>query len=525
MHERGEITDEYYESIVQIRSMSEEDWKEIVKDYNNGNLDKEQYEAMKQIREMPDDWRTLENGLKGITNGTANGLWEGVQWYLGGKLGDFAIQGHKILSSSVRVGIDSAFNAADTPYRAFIDAATSDGNFDAAWANQGGWESVLSNLAVGLVGSVGGEIFDNVKLNKDSINLKTNEVLDDLDDFSKKFPNSLDAQSRKLQDALQTAEYFSDFKGYLANVLGIEKIGNMTEADIYGYAQFLLTSKPEQFRIFESLYNKGEINKIVNMSNEDIYKYVSQNLSEEEFKVIERLYMNLGTDEFRYLTDNEIYKLASKKLGKDNFKNFKTLYKNRRELSQQEKDLILVFAAHGGPAVEAYCRGTEIEFLGRKFDGANYSEMDDYFQRSIYAEGNPASLDGVHIDEAVKILDNIIENSTPLTESLTVSRYVDDIFVDGDRILNPQVGMVFNDKAFFSTSASGGVYKDRKIKLEIEIPAGSKVAYIEPEAMPHTSFGQQEVLLGRNNSYQIKDILFDENTGQIIIKAEMIPAK
>ena len=150
--------------------------------------------------------------------------------------------------------------------------------------------------------------------------------------------------------------------------------------------------------------------------------------------------------------------------------------------------------------------------------------MNDYFHSSLMATGCK-SLQTLNLEDAVKMLDNIVENSEPLTESLVVTRYVDDIFNDGQKIINPQSGMIFNDKAFLSTSASGSIFGNRKIKLEIEVPAGSKAAYIEPEAIAHTGFRQQEVLLGRNNMYQITDTCFDTNTGQYIVKARMLQTK
>lgn len=86
MYKNGDISQEQYTSLVMVRGLTDEQWSEITKDYQNGNITKEEYELMLQIRNMPDDWKTAGNAIKGLGYGVANGLWEGVQWYVGGKL-------------------------------------------------------------------------------------------------------------------------------------------------------------------------------------------------------------------------------------------------------------------------------------------------------------------------------------------------------------------------------------------------------------------------------------------------------
>ncbi len=187
MYENGEITKEQFNSFQMIRSLDDEGWKEIKEDYKNGKISKEQFNAMKQIREMPEDsedWATLKNGLKGVFYGTANGLWEGVQWYLGGKLSGWTMKGHRVATSAVRVGIDTAFNSLDTPFRAGIDTLSSDKTFQQAWKEQGGWHSVLVDTGIGLAGSAGGEVFDGLKLSKASKVLNSDEIFDDLDELT-----------------------------------------------------------------------------------------------------------------------------------------------------------------------------------------------------------------------------------------------------------------------------------------------------------------------------------------------------
>ena len=169
LYEKGDITEAQYNSFVYIRGLTDEGWTEIEQAYKNGEIGEEEFALMRKIRELPEDWATVENAFKGIAYGAASGLWESVQWYLGGKLSSFALKGaSNLTNSAIRVGVDSAFNMADTPYRALIDSVTTGKDYEQAWIEQGGWQAMLSNLGIGMIGSVGGEVFDSLggKINK-----------------------------------------------------------------------------------------------------------------------------------------------------------------------------------------------------------------------------------------------------------------------------------------------------------------------------------------------------------------------
>ena len=163
MYEKGEISEDQINTFIAIRNLTDEEWLQIKNDYLEGNISKEEFEQIKQIREMPENWTTLENGVKGILYGVGTGIWEGVQWYLGGELAGCTFKGSKILTSAAKVGIDSAFNAMDTPYRTLLYAMATGNTIEESWDAQGGWNSALINLGIGFICSTGGEIFDGVK--------------------------------------------------------------------------------------------------------------------------------------------------------------------------------------------------------------------------------------------------------------------------------------------------------------------------------------------------------------------------
>ena len=209
LYEKGKITKEEYDNMYAIKYCTDEEWADVEKDYKSGVISKEKYEKMKEIREMPEDWKTAENYIKGLGFGVANGIWEGIQWYIGGKLAGWAIKGHKVATVATRVGVDTAFNGLDTPFRTAVDAVTYGKTWDEAWEEQGGWQSVVSNIGIGFIGSAGGEVFDAIKLNKASKILDNNEIFDNLDETTTREIKGLllqEQQSGKIDISIMTKE-------------------------------------------------------------------------------------------------------------------------------------------------------------------------------------------------------------------------------------------------------------------------------------------------------------------------------
>lgn len=162
MYQKGEISLEQYNEYAAIRNLSNEEWELKKKAYINGLISKNDFEQMKQIREMPEDWTTFENGIKGIGYGTAVGAWEGVQWYAGGKLGNMTFSSSKLGDSILRVIVDTEFNMMDSPFRSALDTIATDKTFNEAFESRGGLESMLVDAGIGLIGSTGGEAFDGI---------------------------------------------------------------------------------------------------------------------------------------------------------------------------------------------------------------------------------------------------------------------------------------------------------------------------------------------------------------------------
>ena len=162
---------------MQIRNLSDEEWQNVYNSYLAGEITEGQYLSMKNIREMPEDWRTVSNLGSGLAYGAASAAWEGIQWYVGGKLAGVNFSSRAV-GTAVNLGTDTVFNSFDTPYRAAIDSITSGQDFAKAFEEQGGWSGVLSNALIGLVASGAGE-YVNFKFTKDM----NKNILNDLDEI------------------------------------------------------------------------------------------------------------------------------------------------------------------------------------------------------------------------------------------------------------------------------------------------------------------------------------------------------
>ncbi len=164
MHENGEISDDLYNTVLEIRKLSDEEWESTKAEILNQAENKEEaeyaIEMLESYRNLTEgDWRNVENFASGTSYGVLNGAWEGIQWYIGSKMsGMNKVTG--LAKSFLNVGVDTLFNGADTFARAGIDSLTFGTDFGEAFENNGAWGSVIENVLIGLIFSAGSEFFD-----------------------------------------------------------------------------------------------------------------------------------------------------------------------------------------------------------------------------------------------------------------------------------------------------------------------------------------------------------------------------
>ena len=262
------------------------------------------------------------------------------------------------------------------------------------------------------------------------------------------------------------------------------------------------------------------ISKLNDLSQK--YAYDSQLVSEIEY--LKHKFSNEGIN---IISDEDVYNSVFKYLEVDDQKIVNDMYASglspTNRYTFEEKDLIQSYTYSAGPAITAYCRGTKIEFKGRIFDGTSKFATEDYIARGFGAINKLESLsDNIEVDKFVNKMDEIINKSNPIPEDMIVYRSVNGLYCDGNKLSTFDVGQRFNDKAYVSTSAlPTKISSNSNILLEIEVPKGTKAAYLE-SFTGVKNYGQQEILLGRNSEFEISDVPVLKNNGQVVLKVKLV---
>lgn len=148
-------------------------------------------------------WNDGADLLEGLTNGTLSGLWEGLQFYIGGKISNLKIfesdgTGTKVLNALSRVILDGVDGGAEGFVLPLLSSIYKDGYYDEngtyiefsddknileryseIFDDNGGWSTVLTQASIGSALSLISEGFDLRKYFKSSDGLDssvTNEI-------------------------------------------------------------------------------------------------------------------------------------------------------------------------------------------------------------------------------------------------------------------------------------------------------------------------------------------------------------
>ena len=465
--------------------------------------------------------------VEGLAAGVGTGLWDGLQFFVGGKIGSTALFGEggkfltgagskaintKLLNSISRVALDGLDGGAEGFIQPLISSIYKDGYYDDSgnyikfqssdnfltkygeiFNDYGGAKNVLTNAFIGSALSGLGEVFDlNTKYN----NLKSGTESDvKLNDISEG-----DIPTVKLFDEAITEE-LATIKNNTSNSLNFT---NQSEIAAY-------FDDPKQFFVskLDSIYKNAK----------------SPSLQEK----ISNLADYIKSTPVRDIDFSLIYDDYSKYLSRSDRKTLKKLMMNDKinHYTDTEQDLIQAYTHVAGPALTAYLRKTTTMFEGHPFDGTNYSAMSSYIGRGFE---DISKFDNLYkytdLSKFINKMDSIIEKSSPLKDNITVYRGVDGLFLNGEKISTFDIGQTFDDSAFISTSLiPRNIANRRPILLEIEVPKGTKAAYLE-KYTGVKNYGQQELLLGRNNKFEITSLpRFNEENGQMVLKARLVPAE
>ncbi len=524
LYEKGEITEEEYNTLTAIRGMTDDQWAEIEKDYKDGKISEEEFEQIKQIREMPEDWKTFENGWKGLLYGVANGVWEGVQWYVGGKLAGWTIKGgSQLASSTIRVGTDTAFNALDTPFRTAIDTITSGKTWDQAWEEQGGWQSVLTDIGIGLIGSTGGEVFDGVKLNKASKVLEANQAFDSLDettakkvkdallddhkagkiDLSKITDNELnDAITKKIINATKQVDLNNNIlKNYVDNIQDYSAKGISIEEFLQKNGISIIDNNT-RLSVAESL---GDSKLYMLVCADDILK--TGNLSDSQRRNLDNLLTAYGNKRVGDLDISDMLTNLQHYLSKEQVQTVIDLAQSgvadKLASSYTAEQLASVFnyTACGGFEINAWLN--DINLPQSSIKARDTFDSVSKIQDAISGYGPNKIFDSTQGD-ILDCLDSVI-SSANYDDAIVTYRGIKELY-DRDvkiDVQNLKIGDSFESSGYQSSSVLldncyGMTHDDTNIILRVIVPPNSGTgAYIE-NITGVTNYGQMEMLIKRD---------------------------
>jgi hypothetical protein len=149
-----------------------------------------------------------------------------------------------------------------------------------------------------------------------------------------------------------------------------------------------------------------------------------------------------------------------------------------------------------------------------RYSDAQRSSLKDY-KASAYSAINRYLRDGVTkaehyalptptIVRHVENIDAAFARATPTAEVIRVHR---GSFIDFIDVETQQVGAIYQDLGYMSTSAkTGGAGFGRELELEIYVPPGSKVLVLDDLGPRGEATGEMEVLLPRNSAFVIRSI-------------------
>ncbi len=137
---------------------------------------------------------------KGLFVGSIKGGWEGLQWYVGGKInglfkGTNSTITNKFVGSLARVGLDSLTGMAEVPFQTIVTMLSEGKSWNEAWEASGGWRQVGIQASIGALASGFGEGIDFL-----TGSIATKKIISALDNASPQADNIITKQLSKLSD-------------------------------------------------------------------------------------------------------------------------------------------------------------------------------------------------------------------------------------------------------------------------------------------------------------------------------------
>jgi len=442
--------------------------------------------AWNRMEETASGETTTEKYNKGLAYGATNAVWEMAQWGSGIGLNKLTtVGGSKGAASAVRVGIDTLFNAADTPFRSVVASETFGTDFTEEFEKNGGWEGVLRDTAIGLIGSVGSEVSDTINTKK-IITQKKQLVTDYLENIEKYSAEGISIEEyfqnngvavKNNKTKLEVAEYLGDSKLYL-----IEKIKSF-----YNNKDNANLSQKEKDDLWE-LYRNCWNTRAGNIETKSMLKDSKVFLSQEEIETATKL-MKSGQVE-----------------------------KNAKKYNKSQLDAVFNYTACSGFQINSWLNDAIDVNEGIKTRKI-YPSVESI--QNFFSGYGPNRVFTTKQGNILNELDSVIA-SAEYDDAIVTYRGVKSLY-DRDVEIEPQnlkIGDSFESSGYQSSSIvfqnSYGAKNGTDIVLKVIVPPNSgTAAYIE-NISGVANYGQMEMLIKRDAKMTVVgDIEYKDVNGSL----------
>lgn len=498
-------------------------------------------------------WADGAGIVEGLAAGTASGVWEGIQWYLGGKINSFnPVKGTgvdvKVVNSLARVVLDSIDGAAEGIAQPLIQTMYKDGYYDEngnyiafnskdgilkrfyeTFDDNGGASSIATNAVIGGIGSTIGEVFDLGRFLKDekpntnintvdtrqsdinNVNIKT-AIVDEHGNPINKFdvPNTEGKQIAKnyidnIDNYLKQGITFED---YLKNQgIDIKRVNNKIElAETLGDGKLYLFDKLKQLSASTNISNeqKIQVNQLL-----DTYSKLSVGDIDSN-----RMFDNIKV----FLTEDEVNTYLN--LSKNGVSD-----KMASNLSYEQKASVFNYTSAGGLEINAWLNDT-VAPNSKKSESARviFNSIDKIQNLSSGIEAGGRKNWDFRADKGSIIdgLDSVI-SSAEYDDAIVTYRGVKELWNENqmldETLLKP--GDSFSSSGYQSSSILfednySSKRADSNIILEIIVPPKSGVAAYIENLTGVKKWSQSEVLIKRNATMTVIGDVYQKKINGIL---------
>lgn len=492
-------------------------------------------------------WADGADLLEGLAAGTLTGLWEGLQFYVGGKISGLNIFGAdgilksigssgigtKLLNGLARVVLDGADGGIEGFVLPLITSIYKDGYYDEngnyvefsddqniferyseVFDDNGGWTTVWTQASIGSATSLLGELFDLRKYFKDSknkpnINIseqelqvkidRYNELLDikNSEDYLSYMDNAKKGYAQELKLEFEGIEKeFATLESELSLIAGI---ASETDVDISAIMDDVETEKLFDYDGNQPTVDLFATEKIVPEVEATLDMFATEkiaNMDAAELNTVQNLARRFDTyEEFvaayknsteswrSTLTDDEL-KLIYAYIGESDKSSYATINSVMRDIAINKENKTITLYHMWGPKTYTFD-----EYFNQ------FGETVDQFIVRTY-------------DEAIA-LNNAIGRTT-FTEDTIVARGVDMnalgrfgiTAADSPDDIMRKLGSIYTDKGFMSsTPVAGGGFTYKDVNFVMTCKKG--MAFGDFSLF---NAGEKEILLGLGSKFSIESV-------------------